>query len=242
MTKNRTELDMEYNRKIAVIIPAFNEEKSIGEVVQGIKNLGRDFDAIVINDNSTDRTAEVARLAGAIVIELPCNLGIGGAVQTGYKFATQRGYDACIQVDGDGQHPTEQIPRLIQTLFDEGYDMVIGSRFVTDREYEISFMRLLGIKILSFFLRITTGMDIKDTTSGFRAINRRVMDFFALEYPQDYPEPESLVFAHKKGLRVKEIPTRMSGRMYGKSSITPVLSAYYMVKVMLAMFIDLFKK
>jgi len=229
-------------RRIAVVIPAFNEEKSIGEVVHSIRGLGEGFDAIVINDNSTDRTTEVALKAGAVVIELPCNLGIGGAVQTGYKFARDRGYDACIQVDGDGQHPADQIPRLIAPLFEDGYDMVIGSRFVTDSDYEISFMRLVGIKVLSFFLKITTGMDVKDTTSGFRAINRKVLELFANEYPQDYPEPESLVFAHKKGLRVKEIPTRMASRMYGKSSITPILSAYYMIKVMLAMFIDLFNK
>ncbi|MBP8626427.1 MAG: glycosyltransferase family 2 protein [Syntrophorhabdaceae bacterium] len=233
---------MEAERKIAVIIPAYNEEQSIGDVVASIRRLGTGYDAIVINDNSTDKTAEVARRAGALVIELPCNLGIGGAVQTGYKFARQRGYDACIQVDGDGQHPADQIPRLIQTLFYEGYDVVIGSRFVTDSKYEISFMRLLGIRILSFFLKVTTGLDIKDTTSGFRAINRKVMEFFADEYPQDYPEPESLVFVHKKGYTVKEIPTRMNSRMYGKSSITPILSIYYMIKVMLAMFIDLFKK
>ncbi len=235
-------MPMEAERKIAVIIPAYNEEQSIGDVVASIRRLGTGYDAIVINDNSTDKTAEVARRAGALVIELPCNLGIGGAVQTGYKFARQRGYDACIQVDGDGQHPADQIPRLIQTLFYEGYDVVIGSRFVTDSKYEISFMRLLGIRILSFFLKVTTGLDIKDTTSGFRAINRKVMEFFADEYPQDYPEPESLVFVHKKGYTVKEIPTRMNSRMYGKSSITPILSIYYMIKVMLAMFIDLFKK
>ncbi len=233
---------METEKKIAVIIPAYNEEKSIGEVVASIKGLGSCYDPIVINDNSTDRTAELAHKAGAIVIDLPCNLGIGGAVQTGYKFARQKGYDACIQVDGDGQHPADQIPRLIKTLFAEEYDMVIGSRFVTDSEYEISFMRLVGIRILSLFLKLTTGLNIKDTTSGFRAINKKVMDFFAHEYPQDYPEPESLVFIHKMGFKVREIPTRMSSRMYGKSSITPFLSMYYMIKVMLAMFIDLFKK
>jgi len=233
---------METEKKIAVIIPAYNEEKSIGEVVNSIKELGSCYDPIVINDNSTDRTAEVAHAAGAVVIDLPCNLGIGGAVQTGYKFARQKGYDACIQVDGDGQHPADQIPNLIKTLFEDEYDMVIGSRFVTDSEYNISFMRLVGIRILSFFLKLTTGLNIKDTTSGFRAINKKVMDFFAHEYPQDYPEPESLVFIHKKNFKVREIPTKMSSRMYGKSSITPLLSMYYMIKVMLAMFIDLFKK
>lgn len=229
-------------RRIAVVIPAYNEEQSIGSVVRGIQELNLGYDVIVVNDNSTDRTSEIASSEGAIVIRLPCNLGIGGAVQTGYKFALERGYDACIQVDGDGQHPADQIPKVIQPLFDEGYDLVIGSRFVTDSDYAISFMRLAGIKILSYFLRAATGMIIRDTTSGFRAINRRALELFAKEYPQDYPEPESLVFAYKNGFRVKEVQTRMSSRMYGKSSITPILSAYYMIKVMLAMFIDLFKK
>ena len=233
---------MDKLKQVAVIIPAYNEEKSIGDVVRGIKRLGEGYIPVVINDNSEDRTTDIALAEGAIVIELPCNLGIGDAVQTGYKFAKENGYDACIQVDGDGQHPTNQIPKLIKSLFEDDYDIVIGSRFVMDSDYEISFMRLVGIKILSFFLKILTGLDIKDTTSGFRAINRRALEFFASEYPQDYPEPESLVFAHKKGFKIKEIPTRMSNRMYGKSSITPILSTYYMIKVMLAMFIDLFKK
>jgi glycosyltransferase involved in cell wall biosynthesis len=230
------------NKRTAVIIPAFNEEHTIGDVVRGVTALGAGFDIIVINDNSSDKTSEKAIEAGAKVVELPFNLGIGGAVQTGYKYALAGGYDACVQVDGDGQHPTQEIPRLIGALFDNGYDIVIGSRFVAKTGYEISLMRDLGIRILSQFLRIATGLVVKDPTSGFRAINGRALRLFANQYPQDYPEPESLVFAYKNQFKIREVPIEMKNRMYGISSITPVFAAYYMGKVLLAMFIDLFKK
>ena len=230
------------NRRTAVIIPAFNEEYTIEDVVRGVKALGPGYDVIVINDHSSDRTSERAERGGAVVIELPCNLGIGGAVQTGYKYALVKGYDACVQVDGDGQHPTEEISLLVDSLFDGGFDIVIGSRFVEETNYEISFMRDVGIRIISSFLRMTTGLTVKDPTSGFRAINRKALGLFADQYPQDYPEPESLVFAHKKKFKVMEVPIRMKNRMFGISSITPALAAYYMAKVLLAMFIDLFKK
>ncbi|MBA4416499.1 MAG: glycosyl transferase family 2 [Syntrophus sp. (in: bacteria)] len=228
--------------RTAVIVPAYNEEYTIGDVVKAIKALGEGYDAIVINDNSNDRTSGKASEAGATVIELPCNLGIGGAVQTGYKYAFMNGYDACVQVDGDGQHPAQGIPQLLKPLFEDGYDMVIGSRFVADTDYEISLMRSLGIRIISFFLKITTGMVVKDPTSGFRAINKKAIQLFALQYPQDYPEPESLVFAYKSHFKVLEVPIEMKNRMFGISSITPLLAVYYMGKVLLAMFIDLFKK
>jgi hypothetical protein len=228
--------------RIAVIVPAYNEENSIGNVVRSIRQLGEGYDAVVINDNSNDRTPHVAEEAGAIVIGLPCNLGIGGAVQTGYKYALTNGYDACVQADGDGQHPTREIPKLLKPLMDGGYDLVIGSRFVIDTNYDISFMRNVGIKIISLFLQIFTGIRVKDPTSGFRAINKKALELFAREYPQDYPEPESLVFAHKLRFKVKEVPMEMKNRMFGISSITPLKSGYYMVKVLLAMFIDLFKK
>jgi glycosyltransferase involved in cell wall biosynthesis len=230
------------DKRIAVIVPAYNEENTIADVVRSIKSLGTAFKAIVINDNSSDRTSEEAVRAGAVVITLPCNLGIGGAVQTGFKYALANGYDACVQADGDGQHPTGEIPRLLEPLFSNGYDMVIGSRFVVNTKYRVSFMRNLGIRIISLFLRCTTGMLVRDTTSGFRAINRKALELFSREYPQDYPEPESLVFAHKYGFRVTEVPIEMTSRMYGASSITPVLAGYYMAKVLLAMFIDLFER
>jgi len=231
------------NKRIAVIIPAFNEEKSIAGVVRSVRSLsGFVYDPIVINDNSTDQTSQEAALAGAVVINLPCQLGIGGAVQTGFKYALEKQYDVCVQTDGDGQHLASEIPKLIKPILSEGFDLVVGSRFISDTDYEASFMRGLGITIISLFLRVTTGIRVKDTTSGFRAASRRAFAFFSSEYPQDYPEPESLIYAHQKKFRVTEVPARMLDRKYGQSSITPLLAMYYMVKVLLAMFVDLFRK
>jgi glycosyltransferase involved in cell wall biosynthesis len=230
------------NKRIAVIIPAYNEEKTVGEVVRGVKALGQGFDAVVINDSSRDGTAQSAEAAGATVIELPYNLGIGGAVQTGFKYAVMNGYDGCVQVDGDGQHPPEEIAKLVEPLFADGYDMVIGSRFIGRTNYRVPFMRALGIKIISVFLKVVCGMTVKDTTSGFRALNRQAMAFFAMDYPQDYPEPESLLFAYKKKFKVMEVSIEMKDREHGVSSITPFRAAYYMGKVLLAMAIDLFRE
>ncbi len=230
------------NKRIAVIIPAYNEEKTVGEVVGRVKALGQGFDVVVINDSSRDRTAQSAEAAGATVIELPYNLGIGGAVQTGFKYAVMKGYDGCVQVDGDGQHPPEEITKLVEPLFADGYDIIIGSRFIGQTNYRVPVMRAIGIKIISVFLRVVCGMTVKDTTSGFRALSRRAMAFFATDYPQDYPEPESLLFAHKKRFKVMEVSTEMKDREHGISSITPFRAAYYMTKVLLAMTIDLFRQ
>lgn len=231
------------NKRVAVIIPAFNEERSIKDVVRSVNRLsGFQYDTIVVDDCSTDRTSEKACRAGAVVIEHPCRLGIGGAVQTGFKYALEKNYDACVQADGDGQHPASEIPKLVRPLFTEGCDLVIGSRFVSNNGYDAPLMRRLGIKIISAFLKATTGLHVKDTTSGFRAVSRKALFFFSSEYPQDYPEPESLVYAYKQGLKVAEVPTKMMYRKYGQSSITPILAAYYMIKVLLAMFIDLFRR
>lgn len=169
------------------------------------------------------------------------NLGIGGAVQTGFKYAFDHGFDACVQVDGDGQHRPEDIPGLVDRLFGEDLDMVIGSRFLGG-DYRVPFMRALGIRVISWFLRLTTGLTVRDTTSGFRAINRRVTEFFSKYYPQDYPEPESLLVMRLKGFKVGEVPVDMRYREFGISSITPILAVYYMTKVLLAMFIDLFRE
>jgi glycosyltransferase involved in cell wall biosynthesis len=230
------------NKRIAVIIPAYNEEKTVGEVVRGVKALDQGFDVVVVNDSSRDKTAQSAEAAGATVIELPYNLGIGGAVQTGYKYAVMNGYDGCVQVDGDGQHPPEEITKLVEPLFANDYDIVIGSRFIGQTTYRVPFMRALGIRIISIFLKVVCGMSVKDTTSGFRALNGRAMAFFATEYPQDYPEPESLLFAHRKKFKVMEISIEMKDREHGISSITPFRAVYYMTKVLLAMTIDLFRE
>jgi glycosyltransferase involved in cell wall biosynthesis len=229
------------NRRIAVIIPAYNEEKTIAGVIRGVKDLGGEYHVIVINDCSVDNTTERAEREGATVIELPFNLGIGGAVQTGYKYALLHGFDACVQVDGDGQHPPYQIPKLIEPLFADSFDLVVGSRFLGGN-YRVPFMRALGIRLISLFLRAVRGPSIKDTTSGFRASNRQAMALFSKHYPQDYPEPEALLIAHLTKLRVAEVSVEMSYREHGSSSITPLRSAYYMTKVLIAMFIDLFKK
>jgi glycosyltransferase involved in cell wall biosynthesis len=229
-------------QRVAVIVPAYNEEHTIGGVVRNIKALGEVYHAIVINDNSNDRTSFIARQEGAIVIDLACNLGIGGAVQTGFRYAAANEYNACVQVDGDGQHPTEEIPYLFKTLVEEKCDLVIGSRFIVKTDYDISCMRKIGIQIISLFLRLSTGMSIKDPTSGFRAINMKAIGLFAKEYPQDFPEPESLIFVHKYRFKVKEVSIEMKNRMHGTSSITSLKAGYYMIKVLLAMFIALFKK
>jgi glycosyltransferase involved in cell wall biosynthesis len=229
------------DRQVAVVIPAYNEEKSIAAVIRGVRALGAGYHVVVINDSSRDGTTRNAEAEGAVVIELPVNLGIGGAVQTGFKYAFEHGFDAAVQVDGDGQHPPDQIPLLVEPLFGGGIDIMVGSRFLGS-DYRVTFMRGLGIKLISLFLRVFTGMSVRDATSGFRAVNRGVMGFFARTYPQDYPEPESLLLAFLKGFKVAEVPVRMNYRKYGTSSITPFRAAYYMTKVLLAMFIDLFRE
>ncbi len=234
-------INWQMNRRIAVIIPAYNEEKTIAGVIRGVKELGDEYHVIVINDCSLDSTTAKAEQEGATVIELPFNLGIGGAVQTGVKYALSHRFDACVQVDGDGQHPPHQIPKLIEPLFIDGFDMVVGSRFLGGN-YRIPFMRALGIRLISLFLRAVSGPLIKDTTSGFRASNRRAMELFSRYYPQDYPEPEALLLAHLTKLRVTEVPVDMNYREHGASSITPLRAVYYMTKVTIAMFMDLFKK
>ena len=229
------------DRRIAVIIPAYNEEKTIGSVVRGVKDLGNGYEVIVINDCSRDDTTRNAEAEGATVLELPVNLGIGGAVQTGLKYALASGFDACVQVDGDGQHPPHEIPKLIEPLFDNGLDMVVGSRFLGGT-YRVPLMRALGIRVISLFLKITMGVSFRDTTSGFRALKGPAMEFFASCYPQDYPEPESLLLAYIKGFKVAEVAVEMNYREHGISSITPIHEVYYMTKVLLAMVIDLFRE
>jgi glycosyltransferase involved in cell wall biosynthesis len=234
---------LESFEKILIIIPAFNEEGSVGKVVEEVKRHLPRVDVLVVNDGSIDLTSDRAKIAGATVLELPFNLGIGGAMQVGYKYAYEKGYDIAIQVDGDGQHDPKEISNLLQTLEAKQVDMVIGSRFVDgSTEYKSSVMRRVGIAFFSKVISTIVGQKITDPTSGFRAANRKVIRLFASSYPQDYPEPEALIFLSKGGLKVAEVSVKMSQRYAGESSITKIRSVYFVVKVLLAIFVDCFKK
>lgn len=230
------------DKKCLVIIPAFNEEGSIGQVLQNVRAHLPQSDILVINDGSSDRTSERAKAYGVKVIELPFNLGIGGAMQAGYMYAHTKGYDVAIQVDGDGQHDPKEIGKLLRTLEDRDLDLVIGSRFIKRSEYRVSKARRIGIVILSGVISMIVGQAVTDPTSGFRAVNQRVITLFSSDYPQDYPEPEAVVLLHRHGLHIGEVPVEMTRRYAGESSITWLRSIYYMVKVLLAIFVDCFKK
>ena len=227
-------------QKVLMIIPAYNEEKSILDVVKEIKKVKCDdvlIDYIIINDGSRDKTREICIQNDLNFIDLPCNLGIGGAVQTGYKYAFYKEYDIAIQFDGDNQHDGTFIPHLIQEI-NKGNDMVIGSRFVSDlSEFKSSALRRFGINILSGIIKVCTGVKVYDVTSGYRACNKKLIEYFAYKYPVDYPEPDTLVQVLKKGMKVLEIPVKMRERKEGKSSINGFKSAYYMIKVTLAIII-----
>lgn len=230
------------NNKIVVIVPAFNEQQIIGSVVDDIHRKIPSADVVVVNDGSRDGTALEAAKTGASVLNLPFNLGIGGAVQTGFRYAAENGYDIAIQIDGDGQHDPVSIPDLIAPILSGQAEVVVGSRFLTPDGYESSFMRQLGIKMFSSAISLILGQKMTDTTSGYRAANKEAIAFLADNYPTDYPEVESLVVLHFAKFRVKEVPVAMRQRETGRSSITPWRAAYYMVKVFLAVFIWLIRK
>lgn len=226
--------------KVLVIIPAYNEELNIKNTCKKLEkikdNLDFELDYIVINDGSADNTEQVCIDNKLPMISLVHNLGIGGAVQTGYKYALKNNYDIAIQFDGDGQHDANYIKDLVEPIINNDAQMTIGSRYISElSEFKSTKIRQLGITILSFILKLTTGKKIYDMTSGFRAVNRDIIKIFASGYPNDYPEPETIVEVIKKGYIVKEIPVKMHEREYGKSSITPLKSIYYMVKVSYAM-------
>lgn len=228
--------------RVLVIIPAYNESETIAEVVQSVRTQTPGYEVVVIDDGSADDTAAIARRAGANLIRLPYNMGIGSAMQTGYRYALQEGYDIAVQCDADGQHPVHQIERLV-TLVGEGKaDLVIGSRYVADTDYHPSFSRRVGKSLLSRLVSSVTGGGITDTTSGFRAMNTDVLALFAQHYPDDYPEAEALVTLYKNGLKAVEVPVDMLQRQGGISSISPRRAIYYIVKVSLAIFIGVFKK
>ena len=226
------------------VVPAYNEAATVGRVVRSIRETLPFFDILVVDDGSTDATATEATQAGAVVATHPFNLGIGGAVQSGFQYALENDYDYLVQVDGDGQHEPRHVPDLMRTMQDHpDVDMVCGSRFLSeDFDYPAPVSRRTGIHIFAFILSRIVGQPISDPTSGFRLYNRRAIAVFARDYPHDYPEVEAVLVLHHHRLRMLEIPVRMYVREGGLSSITSGKSAYYMIKVLLAIFVGLFRR
>lgn len=224
------------------VIPAFNESRSIGAVVRMVHERLPDWDVVVVDDGSQDQTAEAARQAGALVIRAPYNLGIGGAVQTGFIWALEGGYERMVQIDGDGQHEADEVSVLETAMAQSGVDMVCGSRFLDEENhYPAPISRRTGIHIFAFLLSMFLRQRITDPTSGFRLYNRRAIELFASDYPHDYPEVEVVLMLHQHRLKMKEVPVQMQIRHEGTSSISSGKSAYYMVKVLLALFVGLLR-
>jgi glycosyltransferase involved in cell wall biosynthesis len=223
-------------RKIA-IVPAYNEQGAIGAVIEEIRAFDPTFAVVVVDDGSYDATAAVARRHQARVIRLPYNLGIGGAVQTGFRYAHEHGYDLAARIDGDGQHDPAELGPLLDTVATGRADICVGSRFAGSDGYRSSRSRRMGIRILARAVSFLTRQRVTDTTSGFQVLNRKTLALFAADYPHDYPEVEAAVMLHKHRLRLAEVPVSMRERSAGESSITTLRSIYYMIKVMLAIFV-----
>lgn len=225
------------DRKL-VIIPAYNESKSIIKAVEDIKEHAPGFDYVVINDCSTDDTLKVCQERGLNYVHLPVNLGIGGAVQTGYLYGCQYGYDLAVQFDGDGQHDAAYLEMMAEKLCETNSDMIIGSRFLKKEGFQSSGLRRIGIRYFSVLLKVLTGKRVTDPTSGMRMVNRDVMKIYAMNYPKDYPEPESVMAILRMGKKVTEVPVIMKERKEGTSSIGGFRSVYYMIKVTLAILME----
>jgi len=223
--------------KVLIIIPAYNEEGNIEKVVESIEKYYPQYDYIIINDASSDNTKRVCLEKGYSFLDQSINLGIGGTVQNGYQYAAENNYDIAVQIDGDGQHDVKYINNIIKKLETGEADIVIGSRFIEKEGFQSSGIRRIGIMILSSLIFLLTWKRIKDVTSGFRAVNRRFIEIYAKDYPQDYPEPEAIVAAIMYGGKVKEVPVIMNERLAGESSINFGKSVYYMIKVIMALFV-----
>lgn len=227
--------------KNLIIIPAYNEQDNIKATILTL-NKHNNYDILVVNDGSTDLTSAIVKQLPVELINLPFNLGIGGAMQTGYKFASYNDYDIAVQFDGDGQHNASCIENIVSDIKNNSADLVIGSRFLDKEGFQSTLLRRMGIKYFSKLINLLTRQKVSDPTSGFRACNRKVIDLFADIYPIDFPEPESVVYLVRNGLRVREIPVIMNERLGGKSSIRNIKTVFYMIKVSLALLIDISRK
>ncbi len=221
--------------RIILIIPAYNEARNLPRLADALRAHAPECDVVVVDDGSADDTAHVASRLGWSVLRLPMNLGIGGAVQAGYLWAWERGYDVAVQIDGDGQHDPAFLGALLAPIEAGTADVVIGSRFLSDGGFRSTAVRRAGISYLTWFLRLRCGARVTDPTSGFRAANRDATELFARYYPSDYPEPEAVALARRAGLRIVEVPVRMHERVHGRSSIDLWGTLYYLVKVSLAL-------
>ncbi len=228
--------------KRVAIVPAFNEEAAVTRVIEELRAFDPGLDVVVVDDGSTDRTAEAARACGASVVRLPFNLGIGGAVQTGFRYAWEHGFDVAVRVDGDGQHDPSELGAVLEPVLADEADIAVGSRFIGGEGYRSSTARRVGIRLLAWIVSVLTRQKVTDPTSGFQAANRLGIRLFAADYPHDYPEAEATVMVFKHRLRMTEVPVTMRARESGQSSITAVRSVYYMVKVVLAIFVALFRR
>jgi glycosyltransferase involved in cell wall biosynthesis len=240
-TPTHTPIHIPSNARVMIIIPAWNEEGAVANVVRSAKEALPDADVLVIDDYSDDSTAVLAEGAGARVIRLPVHLGLGGCVQTGYKVGYEMGYEYVIRIDGDGQHEAADIPKILDALIRTGAEVVIGSRFVGEGGNHTSVPRSMGIGFFRILLKPILGRAIQDPTSGFIGVNRRSLQVFARSFPLSYPEIEALVVLQRRRFRFEEISCRMHPRRTGKSSITPIKSFHYMLHVMLGVFVNVLK-
>jgi glycosyltransferase involved in cell wall biosynthesis len=229
---------------ILAVVPAYNEAGTVADVVRSLREHVPGLAVVVVDDGSTDDTAVNAMAAGAPVIRLPYNLGIGGAVQTGFQYALDHGYGYMVQVDGDGQHEAPELAKLVAAMrADPDVDVVCGSRFLTqEQRYQAPIGRRTGVRLFALALRLVIKSRVSDPTSGFRLYNRRAIAMFAREYPQDYPEVEAVLMMHHHRLKMIEVPVSMQLRRDGKSSITPMRSPYYVIKVSLALLVGLLRR
>ena len=225
-----------------MIIPAFNEEKTLRQVTLEIRASLPQTDILVVNDGSTDSTARVAREAGVLTLDHPYNMGIGATMQTGFLYALQHHYDTVVQIDGDGQHNPAFLPFLVQPILEGRSNLVIGSRYLADGGFKSTLLRQLGIRLFTVLIWALVGRVVTDPTSGFRAMDRKAFELFSKEYPSDYPEVEALISAYKSGVIFQEVPTVMHQRQGGVSSIGILSALYYMVKVTLSVSIGFFRR